>query len=359
MGHDIIAVGASAGGVEALRRLSAGLSPRLPAAVLVVQHVSPRARSVLPELLARSGPLPVAHALDGEPIRPGRTYVAPPDRHLLVAPDGRHLLLRRGPLENRTRPAVDALFRSAAVACGPRVIGVVLSGMLDDGTAGLVAVKRCGGISVVQDPADALWPDMPRNALQGDSPNHSVTMADMPGLLDRLARSPAGPAAPVPPELQVETRIAQQEVAAMGDDVVGSPSRISCPDCGGVLNEVQDGKIIRFRCQIGHAYGAETLAAAQADGLENALAVAARTHRDRLVLFRRMEASAVERGLAHAAARWRQAAMEAERSATLIADAITAMRGITAQAGPAAHSRANSDQVDPPDRGDWLDGTTG
>ncbi|MBL6079883.1 chemotaxis protein CheB [Belnapia sp. T18] len=338
MGHDIIVVGASAGGVEALQRLSAGLSPELPAAVLIVQHVSPRARSVLPELLARAGPMPVAHALDGEPILPGRAYVAPPDHHLLVAPGGQHLLLRRGPLENRTRPAVDALFRSAAVTCGPRVIGVVLTGTLDDGTAGLVAVKRCGGISVVQDPADAVWPDMPRNALNGDSPDHSAPMALMVPLLDRLARSPAGPAIPIPLDLQIEARIARQELAAMGQDLVGLPSQISCPDCGGVLNEVREEKLIRFRCQIGHAYGAESLAAAQADGLENAMAVAARTHRDRLVLFRRMETSAAERGMTYSAARWHQAALEAERSADLIADAIKTMRIGNLPAGPPGDS---------------------
>lgn len=262
MDHDIIVVGASAGGVEALRHLSSLLPPRLPAAMLVVQHIAPEARSVLPGLLARVCPLPVSHAMDGELMRRSHIYVAPPDRHLLVAPDGRHLLLRRGPIENRTRPAMDALFRSAAVACGPRVIGVVLSGTLDDGTAGLVAVKRCGGISVVQDPADATWPDMPRNALQGDSPDYSVPLAQMGVMLDQLARSPAGPATPIPRELQVEARIARQDVAAMECNEVGSPSRISCPDCGGVLNEVRDDKLIRFRCQIGHAYGAESLAAA-------------------------------------------------------------------------------------------------
>lgn len=153
MHHDIILLGASAGGVDALTGLCRGLPNDLPAAVMVVQHVAPTARSVLPQLLDRAGPLPAAHAEDGEVIRPGQIYVARPDHHLLVNGDGRRLMLRRGPQENRTRPAIDPLFRSAAVAFGPRVVGVVLSGLLDDGTAGLVAIKACGGVSVVQDPA--------------------------------------------------------------------------------------------------------------------------------------------------------------------------------------------------------------
>lgn len=332
LGHDVIAIGASAGGVEALRRLCAGLPADLPAAVLIVQHVSPSARSLLPDLLARCGPLPASHPADGEPFRRGQIYIAPPDRHLLVAANGRDLLLRRGPYENRTRPAADALFRSAAVACGPRVVGVVLSGTLDDGTAGLVAVKRCGGISVVQDPGDALWPDMPRNALQGDSPDHNVALAEMAALLDRLARHPAGQAVLVPPEMRVEARIAEQELANMAEDIetIGIPSPLGCPDCGGVLNEIRDGKIPRFRCQIGHAFGAETLAAVQTDALEHALAVAVRTHRDRTVLFRRMEANARERGLQHAAARWHHAALEAEQAAALISGAIEKLRSAPA-----------------------------
>lgn len=252
----------------------------------------------------------------------------PPDRHLLVAADGERLLIRRGPPENRVRPAADALFRSAAVACGSRVIGMVLSGTRDDGTAGLIAIKQCGGISMVQDPDDAIWPDMPRNALQGDSPDYSVALAEMPALLNRLTREPAFPSGPVPPELRIEARMAEQETSVMVDAIgtIGSPSPLGCPHCGGVLNEICDGKIIRYRCQIGHAYGGQSLAEAQTDALEHALATAARTHRDRHVLCRRMEENARERGLTHVAEHWRQAAEEAEQSAVLIADAIEKLR---------------------------------
>ena len=333
LNHDMLLLGASAGGVDALATLCRGLPAELPAAILVVQHTSPTARSHLPAILSRAGPLPAAHAEDGEPIRRGRIYVAPPDLHLLVSPEGDRLLLRRGPQENRTRPAIDPLFRSAAVACGPRVVATVLSGLLDDGTAGLVAVKACGGISVVQDPADAAWPDMPRNALRGDSPDHCLPLAALPALLARLARQPVGAAPEVPPYIRTETRIAAQEIASMdsASESLGPPSVLSCPGCGGVLNEVLGEKSPRFRCQIGHAYGPESLADAQAEKLEEALAVAIRTHHDRQVLFRKLEEAAQARGLAHAGARWARAAADAERAAALIADASRMLRAIAQQ----------------------------
>lgn len=327
MGHDIIVVGTSAGGLDALRRLCSGLPADLPAAVLIVQHIAPMARSLLPDLLERAGPLPAAQATEGELIQRGRIYVAKPDFHLLVGQDGR-AMVRRGPQENRTRPAVDPLFRSAAVACGPRVIGVVLSGMLDDGTAGLIAIKRCGGISVVQDPADAAWPSMPQNALLGDSVDYCVPVAEMAALLDRLSREPAGPPRLVPPELLAEARISNDEVPAMDEPLptAGRPSVLSCPQCGGVLNEMQDGKMLRFRCQIGHAYGPEALSAAQMEVLEEALAVAVRTHRERVVLFRRMQASAAQRGLDQSAVRWGRAAEDAEQASQVITHAIEVLR---------------------------------
>lgn len=323
--RDTILLGASAGGVEALTRLCGGLPSDLPASLFVVQHVAPTARSVLPELLARAGPLPALHPVDGEAVRRGRIYVAPPDQHMLLA-DG-HVRLRRGPHENRTRPAADVLFRSAAVSCGGRVVGVVLTGLLDDGTAGLIAIKRCGGLSVVQDPNDAAWPSMPRNALLRDSPDHAVPLASLPKLLARLAAEPAGSSLPVPAELKAEVRISEGDIVSMSQQsvTVGTPSPIGCPHCGGVLNEIEEGKAVRFRCQVGHAFGPESLAAAQADGLEQALVTAVRTHRDRLALFHRMAQVAREKGMVHAAKRWEEAAAESENSAELIAGALAAL----------------------------------
>lgn len=210
--RDVIVVGTSAGGVEALRELAAALPPDLPASVLIVLHLSPGGPGLLPAILNRAGPLPAAHATDGEELRRGRIYVAPPDFHMLVA-DGR-LRLARGPRENLHRPAIDALFRSAAAAWGPRVIGVVLTGALDDGTAGLGAIKRTGGVAVVQDPEEAAYPSMPRSALRNVRVDHCVPLAEIPPLLDQLSREPLadGPA-PVPP-IDLEMEVGGEDLRA-------------------------------------------------------------------------------------------------------------------------------------------------
>lgn len=323
---DIIVVGASAGGVEALRRLCAALPADLPASVLVVQHLSPSARSVLPQLLNKVGPLPAAAPVDGEALQVGRIYVAGPDHHLLVRP-GR-VLVRRGPYENRTRPAVNPLFRSAAIAYGSRVIGVVLTGLLDDGTDGLIAIKAVGGTSVVQDPADAEWPSMPRNALQRDHVDHAVALDDMGTLLSRLSREEAGPSIPAPEDYMVEDRIAAQDFASIepGLETPGRASPISCPDCGGVLNQIETDKEIRFRCQVGHAFTPLGLAATQSDELERALGVAVRTHRDRMRLFDQMKVNASDRGMVHAKARWATASAEAEQFVNVLERAMAQLK---------------------------------
>lgn len=324
-GHDLIVIGSSAGGVETLTRLCSGLRPDMPASILIAQHVSPSATSVLPQLLGRAGPLPAKHPQDGEGLKPGVIYVAPPDLHMLV--DGGRVILRRGPYENRTRPAINPLFRSAAVNCGSRVVGVVLSGMLDDGAAGLIAIKRCGGISVVQEPDDALWPEMPRNAVAQDSPDYVLKLAEIPKLLANLAQQPAGPRIPIPENLSVEAKIASQEVAMSGDvGKIGNPTVMSCPQCGGVLNEVASAGSTRFRCQVGHAFTSEGLSDAQCDELERALFTAERMYVDRAVLFRRMLEHARAQTMPHAAQRWQHGLDQAERSARLIRDAVESLR---------------------------------
>ena len=179
----IVVIGASVGGVEAIGFLAAALPPDFAAAVLVVLHVGAH-RSVLPRLLSQRGPLPACHPGDGDLIRPGRIYVAPPDQHLLVEPGC--VRLARGPRENWARPAVDPLFRSAARAYGPHVVGVILTGGLNDGTAGLFEVKRHGGVAVVQDPGDALSPGMPQSALRHVAVDHCLPLPAIPALLAAL-----------------------------------------------------------------------------------------------------------------------------------------------------------------------------
>ena len=323
---DIVVIGASAGGVASLQRLCRDLPADFPAAIFIAQHLSPSARSLLPQLLDRVGPLPAFSPADEAIIEPGRIYVAAPDLHMLLRPG--KVLMRRGPHENRTRPAVNALFRSAAIAYGGRVIGVVLTGLLDDGTEGLIAIKAAGGLSVVQDPADAEWPSMPENALKRDHVDLAVPVADLAALLDRLVREEAGPTVPLPQEYIIEDRMAAQDFAIMETDLItpGRPSHISCPDCGGVLNEIHVEDEVRFRCQVGHAFTPLGLAAAQNEELERALAIAARTHRDRIRLFDQMRASAQARRLPHAEGRWAEASREATQMIEVLESAMSSLR---------------------------------
>lgn len=251
-GHDIIVIGASAGGVEALMSVVRGLPRDLPAALFVVLHVPPDGESVLPKILSHAGPLPAVHPQDGDAIEHGHIYVAPPDYHLLVE-RGRVRVIR-GPRENRYRPAVDPLFRSAARAYGPRVVGVILSGMLDDGAAGLAAIHARGGIGVAQDPDDALFPGMPTSAMRHDHPTHIVPATEIGPLLTRLAHEPTREVekAAVSEALEKETAIAALDMGAIGDpDKPGKPSVFGCPECGGVLWEMDEGPLPRYRCRVG------------------------------------------------------------------------------------------------------------
>jgi two-component system, chemotaxis family, protein-glutamate methylesterase/glutaminase len=312
--RDIVVVGASAGGVEPLRQMAADLRPNLPAAVCVVLHISADQPSALAQVLDRAGPLPALAPEDGAPLEPGRIYVASPDRHLLVEP-GR-LRVIRGPRENRHRPAIDVLFRSAARAFGPRVIGVVLSGSLDDGTAGLVAVKVRGGVAVVQDPAEAFCADMPRSAMRYLEVDHVVPAAEVGKLLSRLVDEKVNvDEAPAPTEEMIqETRIAKFDQQFLNPVRPGAQSVVACPDCRGVLWEIQEGDLLRFRCRTGHAFSPETLLSAQRDGVETALWEALRVIEERVALRRRLISQAKERRLDSLLQHFEERAREGERA---------------------------------------------
>jgi two-component system chemotaxis response regulator CheB len=321
-GHDIIVVGASAGGVEALSQLARGMPRDLPAAVFIVLHVSARSPSIMPSILSRAGALPAAHAVDGMPIEHGRIYVAPPDHHMLVE-RGRVRVLR-GPKENRSRPAVDPLFRSAAVAYGPRVVGVILTGALDDGTHGMRAVKRRGGTSVVQELSEALYPGMPRSVIRNVEVDYRLPVAEMGPLLVRLSREPAEEegAYPVPDDLETEAKIAEQKVDTMelleSVEKLGRLTSYTCPECHGSLWELREGELLRFRCHTGHALSAESMVAEQSEGLEAALWSALRALEEKVALMRQMAARARRRSLLKAAESFEARARETEEHVTTV-----------------------------------------
>jgi two-component system chemotaxis response regulator CheB len=287
----IVVVGTSSGGIEALRTIVAALPEDFPVAVCVVMHTAPEAPGVLPDILGRASRLVAVHPRDGERLKAGRIYVAPPDYHLVLEP-GR-LRVTKGPKENRFRPAIDPLFRSAAQVFGPGAIGVILTGSLDDGTSGLDVIKRLGGIAIVQDPEDALYPSMPRSAIAHVTVDHVVQLGEIAPLLTDLTNPSQEPATagPVPEEVEIEVKIAKSENPVdAGLERIGEPSPFACPECHGVLLRFKDGKRIRFRCHTGHAYSADSLVAAVNEGVEDALWNAVRALEEAGLLLNSMAA---------------------------------------------------------------------
>lgn len=261
--RDIVVIGASAGGIDALKVLVAAFPADLKAAIFITLHVAPYGTGILPEILARAGPLAASNAKDWEPIEHGHIYVAPPDCHLLFEKEG-YVRITRGPRENRFRPAIDPMFRAAASAFGPKVIGVILSGWLDDGTAGLRAVRECGGTTVVQHPDDAFAASMPLNAIKHVEIDHIIPVKEIGPMLVHLVGAPVTEEAkrPVPEEMETEVRIAKDEEALKSGILKwGEPSIYTCPECHGVLLQRSEESNIRFRCHTGHGYSAESLLA--------------------------------------------------------------------------------------------------
>lgn len=301
MRRDVIVIGASAGGVEALRTVAAGLPPDFEAVILVTMHINAHARSVLPELLEMAGPLRASHARDGQALRRGHIFVAPPDHHMIVV-DG-VVSLSRGARENGSRPAIDPMFRSAARFYGPRVVGVVLSGTLDDGSAGLAVIKARGGTTIAQSPASALFPDMPRTAIQSGAVDHVRELGDIgPELINLLGprRGESGQA------LGAETAPAQgqgpgvtTETALRPGGASGAllPETYACPDCGGVLQIVPGPNGSHyFRCMVGHAWGEHSLLDAQLQSIEESLWAALRALEEHRKLTMRLLADARSTG---------------------------------------------------------------
>lgn len=287
--EQVICVGASAGGIEALRALAAGLPADFGAAILVVLHTSPDSPGILGSIIDRAGSLPAANAVDGERIQPGRIYVAPSDHHLLIEPGV--MRLTRGPKENRFRPAIDPLFRSAASVYGPSAVGVILSGSLDDGTAGLRAIKQLGGTAIVQDPEEALFSSMPRSALEHVRVDYCLPVAEIANVLSRLAgeRVVDEEVREVPEEMDIENRIAGEDDAIeIGVKKLGDPSSYACPECHGVLLQLKDESPLRFRCHTGHAYSVQSLLAEVTEKMEESLWSAIRSFEEGALLMRQM-----------------------------------------------------------------------
>ena len=292
----IVTIGASAGGVGALQDVLARLPSNLPAALFVVLHIPPHTPSRLPAVLQRATTLSVVAAEDGAEMRPGCIYVAPADRHLMV--DQRGVRVTRGPKESRSRPSIDVLFRSAAIAFGPRVIGVVLTGMLDDGTAGLWAVKDRGGRALVQDPATAEYRSMPESAMA----HVDVDAVMSPeGLADEIARlvqeEPRMDKLPAQTAMQIENRIANEENSlAVGVMSLGKVSGYTCPDCHGVLVQIEEGRIVRFRCHTGHAFSLKALLSEINESIDKGLWATMRAVEERIMLLRQIGTLASQMG---------------------------------------------------------------
>ncbi|HET6684612.1 MAG TPA: chemotaxis protein CheB [Gaiella sp.] len=313
----IVVVGGSAGGIGALSALVAELPADFEAPVLVALHVPSDATSRLPEILTRAGVLSAEHVDDVRELAPGRIFVAPPDRHLLVE-DGR-VKATRGPRENRHRPAVDPLFRSAARWYGEAVVSVLLSGGLGDGIAGTQAVKERGGVPMIQAPDEALFPGMPVSVRDLVEPDHCLPAAEIGRALPAILAGIGARSGTRDERIVYETEMAELDADALeGDGRQGKPSAYGCPECGGVLWELDDDPLLRFRCRVGHAYGIEELQESQSAEIERALWSALRALEEKAGLAQRMAERAQGRDLEGAETIHRSRAAEADRQAAVI-----------------------------------------
>jgi two-component system chemotaxis response regulator CheB len=324
MKPNIIVMGASAGGITALREVLRGLPKGLQAAVLVVQHTA-QGPGKLAEVLGRGAALPVTHPQNDEPLKMGQVYVAPPDLHLLL--EKKKLRVVHGPRENRHRPAIDVLFKSAAMHHGERVIGVVLTGALNDGTSGLACVKQYGGTAVVQNPETAEFPAMPKSALHHVDADHVADLQEMAALLVQLTRTGVKPKRSKRGRASVEVAAAAGQASETGTmDEMGKRSAMVCPACKGALWELEEGSMLRFRCHIGHGFSAEDLLTDQGEEVEMALSHALRALEDRADLAKRLALRSRERRQTHNQALYEAEMIDAQRHAEVVQKVLLGLR---------------------------------
>lgn len=289
--RDLVVIGGSAGALEVLQQFARALPENFQAAILIVIHTSSHAGSLLPEIISRAGKLRAVHPSDGTLIEKGNIYIAPPDFHMII--EGDRLRVLQGPKENLHRPAIDPTFRSAAAYYGPRTIGVIVSGMLDDGTSGMMVIRAAGGETVVQDPHEAMFAAMPQHALEQVPDSRVIKIAELAGLLGTLTTEEVeAPTVQNNAAISAaikEIRLAETNMAEIEDEHrIGKPSSLACPDCGGVLWEIDQEGLLRFRCRVGHAFTARHLETEQRHAVEGALWAALRALEESASLYRRM-----------------------------------------------------------------------
>lgn len=326
--RDIIVIGTSAGGFEALKTLTAGLPATFNASIFIVWHIHPDTSGILPNVLNQVSPVAASNAVDGEAIRTGHIYVAPPNYHMML--EKGVIRLSNGPKENRFRPSVDPLFRSAAFMYGPRVIGIILSGALDDGTSGLWCVKQFGGIAVVQNPDDALVPSMPASALRQVAVDYRVDIADMSQLLGTLIKQPAQsndiPAIDYSNSIQTEIATAMQDKPGIA--FLGEPTHFTCPECHGALSVITEGNITRYRCHTGHAYTADSLLESVSENIEQSLWNAMRGIEEGIMLLNTVGDRHAADNMPKQAAKYLKKASEAREQIALIKKAMLLPRPV-------------------------------
>lgn len=311
-GHDVVLIGASAGGIPALRQIVTELPADFPAALLVVLHVNPDTRSALPAILGRASGVETRHAVDGDAIRPGRILIAPPDFQMTV--DDGVVRVERGPRENGLRPAIDPLMRSAARHLGSRTIGVVLTGMLSDGTIGLAAIKAAGGVTIVQDPGTAAFASMPQHAIEGVGPDYVVDLDELPALLREIV----GTGTRRGGEIVLTEEAPQRAPVEVGDNEQGKLTAFTCPECHGTLWETEENGVPSFRCRVGHRYAVDALVSAQSESTESTLWAASRALEEKAALHRRVASRLRQSGHGAAALRFERTAEDAEVQAAQV-----------------------------------------